>query len=110
MCDLEKLLKFPLVQFFCFKNEYKNNFYFIGLLWVFNEIIHAKYLVHEPSVSSLKIFYFIVIICISTRKKREAIRDLGKEKTNWSKKIICQCKLNHRVTLASKGVWSGKQN
>ena len=85
MCDLEKLLKFSLVQFSGFKNGYKNNFYFMGLLWIFNEIIHAKYLVHEPSVTSLKRFYFIVIICISTRKK-EANRDLGKEKTKWSKK------------------------
>lgn len=84
MCDLEKLLKFSLVQFSCFKNEYKNNFYFMGLLWIFNEIIHAKYLVHEPSVTSLKRFYFIVRICISTRKK-EANRDLGKEKTNGQK-------------------------
>lgn len=72
MCDLEKLLKFPLVQFFASKNEYKNNFYFIGLLWVFNEIIHAKYLVHEPSVSSLKRFLFYCYnLHINKKKERQ---------------------------------------
>ena len=57
----------------------------MGLLWVFNEIIYAKYLVHEPSVTSLKRFYIMVIICISTRKKERQLEIWGKKKQTGQK-------------------------